>query len=307
MDVTKYSQLELAKIFGEPKDPRKPYTSLIEKVCTVDTAEANEYNYFWDAILDTDKVYVVTGGSAVTQLNVTPDSPIAMTFVDVASPEYYVKLTDLTSAKERVIARKMQTLNRSMNAYENYQVINCMQASCTATGNTQGLLSGATTFNYKTLVTMMNSLVDYGNKFVLVASAAVNQDIQLWDWTDNKYTSLAVAFKDLNVEVVRVGAAQSIQIDGSTTPVIGATKAYLVATDTEMGKPNLFVRKRISDIDLLGGAIKESGEAPERIVFVSPNPVTVSTSRYLGVGFTGFEEILAAVTNPYGIMEFHRS
>ena len=57
----------------------------------------------------------------------------------------------------------------------------------------------------------------------------------------------------------------------------------------------------------LGGVLYDNGEKPERLVFVSPNPVQVTNSRYLAVGVTGFEEIAAAVTNPYAIARFDRS
>ena len=84
-------------------------------------------------------------------------------------------------------------------------------------------------------------------------------------------------------------------------------KAYLVATDSTIGKSKLFVRKKIDGIDLLGGVIKQDGGAPQRIIFVSPNPITVTTvARYLAVAITGFEEIVCANTNPYAVYRFER-
>jgi hypothetical protein len=60
---------------------------------------------------------------------------------------------------------------------------------------------------------------------------------------------------------------------------------------------------------MLGGAIFENGEKPERLVFVSPNPVTANAgaNRYLALGLTGYEQIAAAIKNPYALARFLRS
>jgi hypothetical protein len=154
---------------------------------------------------------------------------------------------------------------------------------------------------------MLDVVQDYGDKFVLIAGTTVAKDIVLWDWTENKYHSLKEALADLNVEIIRVN--QTVTIDGSSTAVIAATKAYLVATDTEVGKPLLFVRKKLNSIAMLGGVIAESGEQPERLIISSNNPVSVlsGSKRYLAVGVTGYEELVIAVTNPYALAYFVRS
>jgi len=304
-DKKVYNQLEVARIMGEPKDPRKPYSSLVSAICETDTADPEEYVYYFDALQDTDKVYVITSTGAVTQENVTPDTPTALTFFDIASPEYYVKFTDLASAKERVLARKVQTINRAMNAYENYKVTSLLAAGVQS-ANKFDLTSGTTAFNYKNLVDMIDSVKDYADNFTLVAGTTIDKDIVLWDWTDNKYTSLAAAFKDLNVDVMRIN--QTVTVDGSSTSVLASTKAYLVGKDSEMGKPILFVRKKLDSIKLLGGVLSQNGDMPERLVLASPNPVTITgTARYLATAITGFEEAAIALVNPYSISEFTRS
>ena len=153
---------------------------------------------------------------------------------------------------------------------------------------------------------MIDGIKDYSDNFTLVAGTTIDRDIVLWDWTDNKYTSLASAFKDLNVDVIRVN--QTVTIEDSSTSVLASTKAFLVGKDTEMGKPVLFVRKKMDSIKTLGGVINQNGEMPERLIFASPNPVTVTgTARYLAVGVTGFEEAAIALVHPYSIAEFNRS
>lgn len=304
--MEKYDALELAKIIGQPVDPRKPYPDIVSAVCETDTAAPNEYHYYFDVLLETDRVYIITATGEVTQVNVTPDTPAALTFVDVATPEYYVKLTDLASAKERTLARKVKTINRSLNMEETYKVISVIDAAV-PTANSFDLQSGRTRFSYDDLVMMIQSIIDYADGYVLIVGSTIDQDIKLWDWNDNKYTSLAAALKDLNVTIIR--QTGSLTIDGTPTALVAATKAYLVGTNAEAGKPVLFVRKQLNDIDLMGGAIMENGEKPQRLVFVSQNPIhaTSGTARYLAVGLTGFEEIAVAATNPYALAEFSRS
>ena len=304
--LSKYSPLEIAKIIGECKDPRKPYTNLQMAVCETDTAAPEDYVYYFDVLLDTDVIYTITSTGELTQANVTPDSPEAITFIDISSPEYYVKITDLTKKKEDVLARKTITLNRAMNAYENRLIVSAIDGAV-QTANKFQLSTGKTTFTYKNLIDMIDVVQDYGDKFVLIAGTAVAKDIVLWDWNDNKYTSLAAALQALNIETLRIN--QTVTIDGTSTAVVPTTKAYLVATNTEVGKPVLFVRKKLDSVSILGGLINEAGDAPERLVITSLNPITVFTGskRYLGVGVTGFEEIAIAITNPYALSMFTRA
>lgn len=300
----KYDHLEIARILGQPVDPKKPYPELVELICDTDTAEPNEYVYYFDVLAETDTIYTITSTGAVTTTNVAPDTPASLTFADFASDEYYVKLTDLASAKERTLARKVQTINRSLNALESQKLIATIDAAVPS-GNKFTLASGATRFTYERLVTMIDAVTDYADSYVLLAGTTVDKDIKLWDWNDNKYTSLASALKDLNVTIIRQFG--SVTIDGTPTTILDATYAYLIGLNTNIGKPCIFVRKKLSDIDLLGGAIKENGEKPERLIFVSPNPVQVSTTRYLAVGITGFEEVALAVVNIYALARFIRS
>lgn len=300
-----YDHLEISRILGEPRDPRKPYPEIVELTCATDTAEPNEYTYYYDVLVETDKVYAITATGEITQENVSPDAPASLSFVDVASPEYYVKITDLASAKERTLARKIATINRALNAWESQKIIALTDAAVPA-GNQFTLGSGATRFTYERLVTMIDSVTDYADGYVLAVGTTIDKDIKLWDWNDNKYTSLATALKDLNVTILRQFG--QVTIDGAATDILTSTKAYLWGTNTQVGKPLIFVRKRLSDIDLLGGAIYNNGEKPERLVFVSPNPIhaTTGTNRYLAVGVTGYEQIGAAVVNSYALSSFNR-
>jgi len=300
----KYDALELARIIGEPRDPRRPYSDLVNALCETDSADPNEYVYEFDVLLETDYIYT-TVASGLTQLAVTPDTPALISFVDIATQEYYVKLTDLANAKERTLARKKMTIDRSLNTEENWRIIQLLDAAAIARGNLNDLRSAETTFNYQHLIDMIDQVIDYSENYVLVAGTQIDKDIKLWDWKDNKFHSMVEAFKDLGINLVRVN--QTLTRDGSSAGILASTVAYLAGTLTEVGKPLLFVRKRMNEIERLAGVITESGDRPERLIFVSPNPVTVSTTRYLAVGMTGYEQIAASTHNSYAISKFTRT
>jgi hypothetical protein len=304
-----YTPLEVARIIGEPLDPRKPYTEVVSAVSVVDTADPNEYVYYFDVANETDIVYTITSTGALTSLNVSPDTPTLFTFIDIATPEYYVKITDLASAKEATLARKLATINRAMNMYENKYIFDLASAAVSTSSHSNTLTSGQMRFSYNDLVSMVEDVVDYGDNYVLFAGSELDKDMMLWDWNDNKYSSMIEAFKNLGIQKIRMGVG-NVTIDANAPArQLAANTGYLIANSTESGKPFLFVRKRLNDIDLLGAAIKQNGDRPERLVFASPNPIVASggTTRYLAVGLTGYEEIVAACTNPYAVSKFQRS
>lgn len=301
-----YDHLELARIIGEPRDPRRPYPLLVEQFCEVDSADPNEYVYYFDVLQDTDTIYTITNTGEITPTAVTPDTPALLSFVDVASPEYYVKVTDLAKAKERVLGRKKATINRALNAEENYTVVSLLNTAAVAEGNLSDLRSGETSFNYRHLIDMIDQIIDYSENFVMAAGSQIDKDIKLWNWKDNKFVDLDVSFKNLGITVNRIN--QTVTRDSVSTSVLASTVCYVAGTVTEKpGKPLLFVRKRMNEIERLGGIISETGDASERLVFVSPNPIRVSSTSYLAVGITGYEEFASAVTNSKAIAKFTRT
>lgn len=302
----KFDALEIARVIGQPVDPRKPYSNLVNAICETDTADASDYVYSYDVNQDTDYIYTITSTGAITDSAVTPDTPTVLTFADIASPHYYVKITDLAKAMEKTLARKKATINRALNAEENYQVVQLLDAAAVGRGNVNDLKSGETSFNYAHVIDMIFQLIDYAEDYVLVEGNQIAQDIKLWDWTDNKYHSLKEAFADLGIEEQRVN--QTVTRDGTSTSVLASTTAYLVGRKTEEPtRPILWVRKRLDDVSRLGGVIYTDGDKPERLVFVTPNPILVSSTRYLAVGITGFEEYTCATTNSYAVSRFLRT
>ena len=304
-----YNSLELSKIIGEPRDPRKPYPDVVSAICQLDTAQPDDYVYYFDVLLETDVVHTITSNGLLTTVQVSPDTPVEFTFIDIASPEYYVKVTDLAKAKEATLARKLATVDRSLNMEETRYIVSLLEAACVSAGNTHSFSSGNTSFVYPDLIDMISDVIDYADGYTLLVGPLVDKDIKLWDWTANKYASMLAAFADLGIEKLRVTG--TFTLDGAaSTAIMNQYRAYLVGKNTTVGKPFLFVRKNLNDIDLLGAAIKTSGEKPQRLIFFSPNPITIESTgakRYLAVGMTGYEEIVAACINQYAVSKFTRS
>jgi hypothetical protein len=261
--------------------------------------------YYFDALAETDTI-LTTSASGVTQTAVTPDTPALVTWVDLSSNEYYVTINNLASAKERVLARLVKLINRSLNVEENYRILQLCSGAAADRSNIYNFTSGTSRFTYLNCTDMVDGVKDYADDFVLVAGTNVDKDIIQWDWNDNKYTSLKAAFEDLKINVIRIN--QTVTRDTVSTLILSKNNAYLIGRDTEMGKPLLFARKKLNSIEILGGIISQAGDQPERLVFVSPNPITVtSTARYLAVGVVGFEQIVGVVSNSYAIAKFERS
>lgn len=304
--VSRFDPLELAKIIGEPLDPRKPYTDVIESVCFTDTAEPNEYVYYHVATNVTNQVYTITSTGTVTSSAVTPETPTQFTFVDNATPEYYVKINELASAKEATLARVLKLINQTLNMKENKYIFDLAIAGAQFSNT---LTSAQMRYSYNDLVTQLLDVVDYGDQYVLFVGSTIDKDILLWNWNDNKYQSLSDAFKGLGIQKIRMGVGNLTVDTNAAARQLAANKAILVATSTELGKPFVFVRKKLNDIDLLGATIKSEGEKPQRLVFVSPNPITASggTTRYMAIGITGYEQIVAACVNGYCVSQFTRS
>ena len=290
--------LELAKVWGEPLDPLRPYPKVVELLCDVDTTEAGENTYAFDVDEDTKEVYYITTDSTVTSSKVTPNSVSTVSFVDTLTKEFYVTFTDLLTAKYDVIARKKKTVTRALNANEIKKIVLIADAAVAA-GNRVTLASGSSKFTYSNLISMRELIKDYGDNFVLLVGAQIDQDIILWDYDENKYHSLKQALSDLSIQIVRV--VGSLTVDSYAAQILGTNKAILVALNTEAGKPFKFSRKMLDRIEIVGGEI-----AQQRAIIVSPAIMPVGSNRIPSVGVVGFESIAAVCVNSKAVAGFHR-
>lgn len=302
--------LEYSKIIGQPLDPRKPHPEIVSVLCNLDTAEPNEYAYYYDALLETEVIHTITSTGEVTQVKVTPDTPTALTFADFSTPEYYMLLKDLASAKEKTLARKKRTITRALDTVEAQSIIALLASATDSTGNEHGLTSNYTKFRFENLIDMVEDVTDYGGDLHLVGGATIFKDKSLWNYDINKNQSVLEAYKALNIKEIRIPATMTMTKDSASTDVISTNVAYLVATDTSMEKPLLFVRKKIGNIEGLEGIMMDTMDTDrQRMVMISPNPVQLAngTKRYWAIGIGGWEEYVGACVNMYAISEFSRS
>lgn len=308
-----FNGLEFARTIGQPLDPRKPYADLIAAICQTETADPDEFVYKHDALQDTDQVIVLAAGGKVVPVQVTPQAPTLLNFVGISTPPYFVTVDDLADAKESTLARKNQTVNRSLDAEEIKRVIDLLDAAAIAEGNTH-TLGAETKFKFSHLIAMREDVRDYGNDYVLVEGSQIAEDIDLWNWDDNKFQAPLEMLEALGVTRVRIPtvAAYDRSTDGgtsytSTTP-LGTNLAYLVARDTLMGRPLLWVRKLLTGIEVMGAPMAtEAGTKPQRWTIISPvqNKVVLSESR-VGVDITGYEKVVGSVVNTKAISKFER-
>jgi hypothetical protein len=310
MMIREDKMLEYSKIIGQPLDPRKPHPEIVKVLCNLDTAEPNEYAYYYDALLETEVIHTITSSGEVTQSKVTPDTPVALTFADFSTPEYYMLLKDLASAKEKTLMRKKRTITRALDTVEAQAIVTLLAAATTSSGNEHGLTSNQTKFRFENLIDMVEDVTDYGGDLYLVAGATIFKDKSLWNYDINKNQSVLEAYKALNIKEIRIPSTMTMTLDGASTDVISSSVGYLVATDTSMEKPLLFVRKKIGNIEGLEGIMMDTMDTErQRMVMISPNPVQLAngTKRYWAIGIGGWEEFVGAVVNQYAISEFTRA
>jgi hypothetical protein len=301
----------VARIIGEPLDPLRPYPKVVEALCEPQTVDAGEDAYTFDALLTDKKVFYIDASGAVQSIQVTPATPVQATFVDNMSQEFYVAFTDLLKAKYDVMANKNVQINRSLNAEEIKKVILVHDAAIINDATHRQLLeSGQTKFRYPDLLEMRDAVKDYGDNYVLLVGSQVESDIALWDYDENKYHSLKDALDSLNIQIIRVSGTVFRHATADRTvgqlvevPLLNTNKAILVALNTEMGKPGVFMRRKLTPIQILGGNI--DGQI-NRAIIQTPAIMPVGATRLPAIGVVGFESIAVAVRNIYGLAGFYR-
>ena len=301
---------EIAQVVGEPIDARNYFTDVVNMVSEVRTADPEEYVYYHTARIPTDRIEVVTADAVVTQRTNSLIAPTAFTFIDVASNEEIVKLTDLAKRKENIMARVNESINDGLNTKEINYVVSLLAAAATSSSQTVTLGSGVTTFQYQHVIQMLQQVNKYGDEYVLLMGTTCYQDYLLWNWTDNKNQDIFAAFRNIGIKPVQVQAWAATDEDSGSITQMTATKAYLVATRTKSAKkPILMVRRKLGDLAGLLGVTSVDGDVPERLVLQSMNPVGAgaSNARTLSVALTGFEELVAACVNIYAVSEFTRA
>ena len=297
--VVTQNWIEIARIFGAPIDPRKPLAEVIALVADIELpASPDEYLFYFDVDEDTKYVYSLASGGTVTKVDVTVSAPNAVTFVGIQSPVYMIHIIDLNNAKFDVIGKKKKAVTRALDCEELYYVLQVLWAG-TPEANQFTLDSGETYFDFPKLLEMINSISDYGDGYVLITGATVDNDIILTDYMENKNQSVLTMIDRLNVKIQKVTG--TFTLDGDSTSIMDADTAILVAVNSIAGKPVSFGRKNLNQ----GVVIDEAQDAKERISTIVP--VIPKNGEKPSVGVWGYGEFAAVLVASKSVARFTRS
>lgn len=294
---------EVAKIVGEPLDPKKPYPEVVKLIADVDTTGVGVDLYSFDVDEDVKEVYILANNAAtITTVQVTPSNPNTVTFNDIASREYRFHLYDLYRAKYDIVGKKKKAITRSMDAKEIKLVLDVALAAVPGANAETGEADAK--FKYPNLIDMIEDVMDYGDNFVLVAGASVWKDMILWDYDENKYRSLKDALEDLGIARVRVSG--TVKTDGGgAEALLDADKIILVALNSVTGKPIKFSRRELPSG--FEGIKEEKDATKQRIVIISPAIMNVGADRLPSVGAVGLESIAIVATNSKCLASFEKT
>lgn len=298
--------VEVAKIVGEPLDPKKVFPKIIELIADTDVTGVGVLYYNYDVDEDTKEVYVLADkNGTVTSLQISPTDPTPLSFTDIASREYFFHLFDLYRAKYDIVGKKKKAITRSLDIKEIALTLGVALAAV-PDGNKHTLATGKTKFRYPDLIEMLEDVQDYGDNFVLIMGATIAKDVVLWNYDENKYHSLKEALEDLGIKRVRVPAGK-ISTGGTPADVFAPTKALLIALNSVVGKPLKFSRRELpGDFE---GIKEERDDAKQRIIVISPAIMTKpgATSRLPSVGAVGLESLCICCINSKSLSLFTRA
>lgn len=304
-DLTVNPQMAIARVMGQPFDPRVPFTSLISAVCDVETVDGRDYTYYHSALLPTNKVIVTNAATGtLSETAVSPQTPTVLTFSPYNTENFYITLTALLDAKEDTIARKKKDIEVSMNLNEEWLVMNTLQTLAGDAGNDVYYDSGTARYTYKVFIDQLEQVRDYGSNFTLIKGSTIQSDMLKWDWDDNKNVSIYQAYNRLNVTEIDVPLAAKVTRDSTVKQVVEADNAFLVARDSNIPAPVLFVRQQMTPVQGLPSVIMEQGERPQRAIISGGVPINNGTNNLLAYSLVGFEQLVVAGINKYAVSAY---
>jgi hypothetical protein len=290
----------LAMLVGAPYDNELPIAPVIEAIFDIKRPDVGEDVEYFAPTSKTKKVVTLDSTGNVTQEAVSISSPSDLTFADMMSKDFYVKVTDLLKGKYNALQLISEEIQEALNREEIYKALQVVDAGAVSAGNTFDLESGATRFTWTRLVDMVRAIAKYGKNLVLITGGNVTTDIMEMDFLDDKNRKHGVsdlvqahyAIEDLQVE-----------IDGSDTTVMNADVAYVVAlSDSKGNKPGIFARRKLNNIDASDTVV--SGE---RAVMTTGNMKPVGSNTKFSKGIAGFQEVGTVLLNSACVAKFSRS
>lgn len=291
--------LEVARVIGEPFDPKKRFMNLADELFTPDTASKGEDVYGWTADELTDYIITMDSTGEITSVKITPGTPSTIVFADFSTKEYYVTIKDLARGKYDVLARRKAVIGRALDKLETYKVIQAIEAGVPA-GNKLTLASGQTRFKWTDFVDLCDLIADYDDGAALLVGKTIAKDIIRWKYDENKNIDFFPEEDYLKVakgQIGRVGhvrviviRGQAFDLDAESKDIMPANVAYLVGSRDRLG---IFVRH-----ELEGGL---------RLTLPSSPVMAVGAKRILSYGVIGYELVGLLLKNPKATAKFTRA
>jgi hypothetical protein len=289
---------QIAAYFGSPDDPELPSETdaLIAKVCQIaPNADAMEPLFYFQTAEKVKQVYTLSRGGTVTNIDIVPDEPSAITWSKNVSPARSVELVDINNAKFDVFARETKCNEEAMDRYELGSVLNLLWAAC-PDDQRFALDSSKTYLDFPKLLQMIAAVSKYGKKFVLFVGSDVNVDLLSTDYNENKNQSVIAMIEKLGIEIIPI--IGQYRVASSTKNLLDADRAMLVAVDGVNGKPAVYGRKNLVANTVIGGTITPKQRYSSVVPVIPRNGEAPKASVW------GYGEFQAVVTNTFPIACF---
>ena len=307
-------QLEIAKLIGQPIDTQLPVPYELAKIADVDRADAGEHVWRY-AALDTDADVILQADTSTGAIIVKKRSPLGdtqLSFTGLNSQIEYVLVNDiLNSPDTKKLARRKASISRGMDKVELKTIITLIEADNTTLKPGLDVTSDDPASGedlYDAIMSMVHTVEDYGDNYVLLCGSAVKQAIDNFDKANvasfNYSLSINTMLKNAGIEVVKIfGQVSTVNSAETEAAIMDTNHAILVAKNSRIaqGAPIKFVRRMInSEIASLMGADVDKAE---RAVVVLPTPVNVAGANTLAYGTYGFESVCYFISNPKSIVK----
>jgi len=311
--MLKNPQLEIAKLIGQPINTQLPLPFELAEVCDYDTAEAGEHVWRY-AALDTDADVILQADTTNGTIIVKKRSPLGdteLSFTGLNSKEEYVLVTDiLNSPDTKKLGRRMSAIKRGMDKIELKTLITLIEADTTTLKPGVDVLDDDPSSGedlYDAIMSMVHTVEDYGDKYVLLCGSAVKIAIDNFDkaqaGTLNYKMSIHDMLRNADVKIVKMFGQVSSLTAETEAAIMNTNHAILVAKNSRIaeGSPIKFVRRKINaEIAAQMGADVDTAE---RAIVVIPTPVNVSGNNTLAYAVYGFESVSYFISNPKSIVK----
>jgi len=297
-------ELFIAKTIGDVYDVELPIPEVIDAIARFERVGRGEHLYYLAPETVTKKVRTLTSGCNLTETAVTPSSRTEVTWTDLVSEKIYVCLQDWLQGDHDVLTFNADMIQEAMDRQEIYAVLALVDAGAITVSNTHTIRSGETKFVFPDLVDMAREVAPYGRNLVLITGGTVTTDVMLLNYDANK--NQAVSIYDVVDKHIPIESL-AVTINGSSTTVMSATKAYVVAvSDAKKNRPLLVARRQTAELaNSFDTEMKPASK--ERIVISTGNEINIGSNSKIAKGFVGFEEYSATALNDYCFSKFTRS